>query len=39
MNMLMKDSPVLHENIYIDHLHFNDLGYEEMGRIIYEKVL
>ncbi|XBS70095.1 hypothetical protein ABK905_01985 [Acerihabitans sp. KWT182] len=39
MNRLMKDSPVLNQNIYIDHLHFNDAGYEEMGRIIYEKVI
>jgi hypothetical protein len=39
MNVLMKDSPILNENIYIDHLHFNDAGYEEMGRIIYEQVI
>ncbi|ADU72826.1 SGNH/GDSL hydrolase family protein [Pantoea sp. At-9b] len=39
MNLLMKDSPVLHENVYIDHLHFNDSGYEEMARIIHEKII
>jgi len=39
MNLLMKKSPALNDNIYIDHLHFNDLGYREMGRLIYEYVL
>lgn len=39
MNQLMQNSPVLKQNIYIDHLHFNDVGYQEMGRIIYEKVI
>lgn len=39
MNNLLKDSPVINDNIYIDHLHFNDLGYKEMGKIIYEKVI
>ncbi|MFS2223253.1 SGNH/GDSL hydrolase family protein [Pantoea sp. B65] len=39
MNILFKSSPALNDNIYVDHLHFNDLGYGEMARLIYEKVL
>ncbi len=39
MNILLKSSPVLNDNIYIDHLHFNDPGYREMARLIHEKIL
>lgn len=39
MNELLRTSPVVNENIYVDHLHFNDLGYNEVGRLIHEKVL
>lgn len=39
MNFLMRQSPKLHDNIYVDHLHFNNSGYGELGRLIYEKIL
>ena len=39
MNTLVRLSPKLKDNIYVDHLHFNNIGSEEMGRLIYEKIL
>lgn len=39
MNELMKTSKVLEDNIYVDHLHFNDAGYIEVARLIKEHVL
>jgi len=34
MNQLMKTSPIINDNIYVDHLHFNDAGYDEVARLI-----
>ncbi|NVK88483.1 MAG: SGNH/GDSL hydrolase family protein [Gammaproteobacteria bacterium] len=39
MNELLKSTSVINENIYIDHLHFNDLGYREVARLIADNVL
>ncbi|CTP93228.1 hypothetical protein XTPLMG728_3597 [Xanthomonas translucens pv. poae] len=38
MNALLRTSPVIHNNIYVDHLHFNDEGYGEMARLIHQAV-
>lgn len=39
MNDLIKTSPIINDNIYVDHLHFNDAGYDEVARLICSRVI
>lgn len=39
MNLLLKDSPKISNDIFVDRVHFNDEGYDEVANIIYKKVL
>ncbi|PHM24561.1 G-D-S-L family lipolytic protein [Xenorhabdus budapestensis] len=34
MNIIMGESPLINESIYVDRVHFNDEGYLEMARLI-----
>lgn len=38
MNILMSDSPLINESIYVDRVHFNDAGYFEMARLINKHI-
>lgn len=39
VNAALGASPVAEENIFVDHLHFNDAGYIEVGRLLEEAFL
>jgi len=39
MNDLLKRSPLLNENLFVDRVHFNDRGYDEAARLIASHVL
>lgn len=34
MNFLLKNSDILNEYLFVDHVHFNDRGYDEAARLI-----
>ncbi|MET0355366.1 MAG: SGNH/GDSL hydrolase family protein [Cellvibrio sp.] len=34
MNVMLKDSEILNEYLFVDHVHFNDKGYDEAARLI-----
>ncbi|CAI3119634.1 hypothetical protein MWMV2_MWMV2_03662 [Acinetobacter oleivorans] len=34
MNELLKDSEIINEYIFVDHVHFNDKGYDEIAKLI-----
>ncbi|EGR3402337.1 SGNH/GDSL hydrolase family protein [Vibrio parahaemolyticus] len=38
MNELLKTSKLLDSYLFVDRVHFNDVGYEEVGRLIYENL-
>lgn len=39
MNYLLRDSKLRDENIFVDRVHFNDAGYDEVARLVSERVL
>lgn len=39
MNALLKESPILEEYLFVDRVHFNDKGYDEVARLIAQRVL
>ncbi|PNE59689.1 G-D-S-L family lipolytic protein [Paraburkholderia fungorum] len=39
MNDLLRDSHLCHKNIFVDRVHFNDVGYDEVARIVSDVVL
>ncbi|MGF6506904.1 SGNH/GDSL hydrolase family protein [Paraburkholderia sp. 32] len=39
MNVLLRDSPVIDDYLFVDRVHFNDKGYDEVARLIANKVL
>ncbi|KIF52734.1 hypothetical protein [Vibrio owensii] len=39
MNHLLGESQVCRDNIFVDHLHFNDHGYQEVAKLIHENHL
>lgn len=39
MNVLLRDSPIINDYFFVDRVHFNDRGYDENARLVYEKVL
>jgi hypothetical protein len=39
MNMLLRDSPLIEDYLFVDRVHFNDKGYDEVARLIAQHVL
>ncbi|RUR15309.1 SGNH/GDSL hydrolase family protein [Legionella sp. km535] len=39
MNDALKKSAIINETFFVDHLHFNDAGYIEVARLIYEELI
>ncbi|MFB9127834.1 hypothetical protein ACFFYR_33505 [Paraburkholderia dipogonis] len=39
MNTLLRDSPVIDNYLFVDRVHFNDKGYDEVAGLIADKVL
>ncbi|TDV01999.1 SGNH/GDSL hydrolase family protein [Paraburkholderia caballeronis] len=39
MNVLLRSSPVIDDYLFVDRVHFNDKGYDEVARLIAEKIL
>jgi len=38
MNELLKDSPAFKDTIFVDRVHFNDLGNDQLAQIISTKI-
>lgn len=38
MNSMLSSSPVFHENLFVDRLHFNDLGNNALAKVITAKL-
>ncbi len=39
MNVLLRDSPLIDDYLFVDRVHFNDKGYDEVARLIAHQVL
>lgn len=39
MNNMLRDSPILDEYLFVDRVHFNDRGYDEVARLISRNVI
>ncbi|KYC35006.1 G-D-S-L family lipolytic protein [Scytonema hofmannii PCC 7110] len=39
MNLLLRDSQKISDYLFVDRVHFNDEGYDEVANIIHKKVL
>ncbi|MDP3706270.1 MAG: hypothetical protein Q8R24_10280 [Legionellaceae bacterium] len=39
MNDSLKNSPIINQTFFVDHLHFNDAGYVEVARLIHEELI
>ncbi|MDP1604296.1 MAG: hypothetical protein Q8M03_13635 [Legionella sp.] len=39
MNESLKNSSIINETFFVDHLHFNDAGYVEVARLINEELI
>lgn len=34
MNILLKESAIINDYLFVDHVHFNDVGYDEVAKLI-----
>ncbi|WP_397448907.1 SGNH/GDSL hydrolase family protein [Pseudomonas sp. NA-150] len=39
MNVLLRESPLQTQDLFVDRVHCNDVGYAEIARIIHKKIL
>jgi len=39
MNVLLRSSPIIDDYLFVDRVHFNDRGYDEVARLIAQKIL
>jgi hypothetical protein len=39
MNTMLRSSPLINDYLFVDRVHFNDKGYDEVARLIANKVL
>lgn len=39
MNVMLRDSPLIDDYLFVDRVHFNDKGYDEVARLIAHNVL